>query len=182
MIGLWFGAHGEALRYFVLGTGTLMLFFVVWDVTDERFVRPSFWPFLSFAGVRRLILVRCGTGARLQFGKKNPSDASQVRILTFLVLSRTSQTTDRRLPPRSCCSSRNSSAGRPPVRPILQANVASMLTRLFTPRLFSPLPVWALYFFLLAVLVLTAAVIGGIALFRRTPAETWAAAGSFLPT
>jgi hypothetical protein len=37
MIGLWFAAHGEALRFFVLFTGALIESFVVNDVCDEYF-------------------------------------------------------------------------------------------------------------------------------------------------
>ena len=55
MIGLWFVAHGEALRFFVLFTGALIESFVVNDVCDEHF-----------------------------FGKTESSDATQVRSSHFL--------------------------------------------------------------------------------------------------
>ncbi|WVQ65554.1 uncharacterized protein L199_003731 [Kwoniella botswanensis] len=36
LIGLWFGDHGNALRFFVLFVGVMNLFYVVWDYIDER--------------------------------------------------------------------------------------------------------------------------------------------------
>jgi hypothetical protein len=44
------------------------------------------------------------------------------------------------------------------------------------------LPVWTIWTFLWAVLVLSAAVIGGIALFKRSPEEVYQRAKQFLPT
>jgi hypothetical protein len=36
LIGLWFGDHGNALRFYVLLVGIMNLFYVVWDYIDER--------------------------------------------------------------------------------------------------------------------------------------------------
>ncbi|WWC88456.1 uncharacterized protein L201_003367 [Kwoniella dendrophila CBS 6074] len=36
LIGLWFGDHGNALRFYVLFVGVMNLFYVVWDYVDER--------------------------------------------------------------------------------------------------------------------------------------------------
>ncbi|CAD6570616.1 MAG: hypothetical protein TREMPRED_005921, partial [Tremellales sp. Tagirdzhanova-0007] len=36
LIGLWFGDHGNALRFYVLFVGVMHLFYVVWDYLDER--------------------------------------------------------------------------------------------------------------------------------------------------
>ncbi|KAI0027800.1 peptidase M50B-like-domain-containing protein [Vararia minispora EC-137] len=39
LIGFWFIDHAEALRWYMLFLGVLHIFFVVWDITDERFFR-----------------------------------------------------------------------------------------------------------------------------------------------
>ncbi|OWZ62004.1 hypothetical protein C366_06576 [Cryptococcus neoformans Tu401-1] len=36
LIGLWFGDHGNALRFYVVFVGMMNLFYVVWDYVDER--------------------------------------------------------------------------------------------------------------------------------------------------
>ncbi|WVR06535.1 hypothetical protein IAU60_003566 [Kwoniella sp. DSM 27419] len=36
LVGLWFGDHGNALRFYVLFVGVMNLFYVVWDYVDER--------------------------------------------------------------------------------------------------------------------------------------------------
>ncbi|OCF35107.1 hypothetical protein I317_01817 [Kwoniella heveanensis CBS 569] len=36
LIGLWFGDHGNALRFYILFVGVMNLFYVVWDYVDER--------------------------------------------------------------------------------------------------------------------------------------------------
>ncbi|KIR53086.1 hypothetical protein I315_04548 [Cryptococcus gattii Ru294] len=36
LIGLWFGDHGNALRFYVIFVGMMNLFYVVWDYVDER--------------------------------------------------------------------------------------------------------------------------------------------------
>ncbi|KAL7420691.1 hypothetical protein Q5752_004642 [Cryptotrichosporon argae] len=36
LIGLWFGDHGSALRFYVLFVGMMHMFYVVWDYVDER--------------------------------------------------------------------------------------------------------------------------------------------------
>ncbi|ORX37215.1 peptidase M50B-like-domain-containing protein [Kockovaella imperatae] len=36
LIGLWFGDHGNALRFYILFVGVMSLFYVVWDYLDER--------------------------------------------------------------------------------------------------------------------------------------------------
>ncbi|WWC70973.1 uncharacterized protein I206_104926 [Kwoniella pini CBS 10737] len=36
LIGLWFGDHGNAIRFYVLFVGVMNLFYVVWDYVDER--------------------------------------------------------------------------------------------------------------------------------------------------
>ncbi|WVQ85004.1 hypothetical protein IAT38_007168 [Cryptococcus sp. DSM 104549] len=36
LIGLWFGDHGNALRFYVIFVGVMNLFYVVWDYVDER--------------------------------------------------------------------------------------------------------------------------------------------------
>ncbi|KAL7417976.1 peptidase M50B-like-domain-containing protein [Mrakia frigida] len=122
MIGLWWGDHGEALRYFVLWIGVLQLFYVVWDVSDERF-----------------------------FDKQHPSDCSQFEELIG--------------GSASCASTRFSLALFP-----------------LPSHLFLSISVWALWFFCWAILVLAASVIGGIALFKRSPEEVYERAKGFLPT
>nr|ODN85301.1 hypothetical protein L203_04906 [Cryptococcus depauperatus CBS 7841] len=36
LVGLWFGDHGNALRFYVIFVGMMNLFYVVWDYVDER--------------------------------------------------------------------------------------------------------------------------------------------------
>ncbi|ODN73935.1 hypothetical protein L202_07441 [Cryptococcus amylolentus CBS 6039] len=36
LVGLWFGDHGNALRFYVIFVGMMNLFYVVWDYIDER--------------------------------------------------------------------------------------------------------------------------------------------------
>ncbi|TYJ58296.1 hypothetical protein B9479_000839 [Cryptococcus floricola] len=36
LVGLWFGDHGNALRFYVIFVGMMNLFYVVWDYIDEK--------------------------------------------------------------------------------------------------------------------------------------------------
>ncbi|TFY80881.1 hypothetical protein EWM64_g3134 [Hericium alpestre] len=39
LIGFWFVDHGQALRWYMLFLGMMHIFYVVWDVTDDKFFR-----------------------------------------------------------------------------------------------------------------------------------------------
>ncbi|EIW67725.1 hypothetical protein TREMEDRAFT_33284 [Tremella mesenterica DSM 1558] len=65
LIGLWFGDHGSALRYYVLFLGVMNLFYSVWDYVDEalydkrnssdcsQFSHLLGWPRAGESGSRR---------------------------------------------------------------------------------------------------------------------------------
>ncbi|KIY52942.1 hypothetical protein FISHEDRAFT_31636, partial [Fistulina hepatica ATCC 64428] len=41
LVGCWFIDHGSALRWYCLFIGVMNVFFVVWDVADDRFFRKA---------------------------------------------------------------------------------------------------------------------------------------------
>ncbi|KAA1468843.1 hypothetical protein DENSPDRAFT_863851 [Dentipellis sp. KUC8613] len=41
LIGFWFIDHAQALRWYLLLLGVLHIFYVVWDITDDKFFRKT---------------------------------------------------------------------------------------------------------------------------------------------
>jgi len=41
LIGFWFIDHGSPLRWYCLFLGIMNVFYVVWDITDERFLKKA---------------------------------------------------------------------------------------------------------------------------------------------